>query len=183
MIYLYVKTHNKTGLKYLGKTVQDPFKYKGSGKRWRNHIKVHGDDVTTEILLITESVEELKETGKFFSKIFHVKSSSDWANIKDEEGDGGDYWSNLERPPETKQKIKLSLTGRTRNEETKAKIKQSVNMWYQNNPDSHQPYVHTDADMEKMRKPRVGLTCPHCGKQGRGSAMKQWHFDRCQMKL
>ena len=42
MIYLYVKTHNKTGLKYLGKTEQDPFVYLGSGKRWLNHLNKHG---------------------------------------------------------------------------------------------------------------------------------------------
>lgn len=24
--------------------------------------------------------------------------------------------------------------------------------------------------------------CPHCGKQGRGNSMKQWHFDRCSQK-
>lgn len=28
-IYLYVKTHRKTGLKYFGKTVKDPLTYKG----------------------------------------------------------------------------------------------------------------------------------------------------------
>lgn len=25
--YLYIKTHNQTGLKYFGKTTKDPFKY------------------------------------------------------------------------------------------------------------------------------------------------------------
>lgn len=39
-IYLYLKTHNKTGLKYLGKTVSvDPHLYQGSGTIWRRHIK------------------------------------------------------------------------------------------------------------------------------------------------
>ena len=93
MIYLYVKTHNKTGLKYLGKTKsKDPFKYKGSGKRWVNHIRKHGYDVTTEILLATENEEELKETGIFFSNIFNVVESKNWANLKIEQADGGwDY--------------------------------------------------------------------------------------------
>jgi transposase len=54
LIYLYVKTHNKTGLKYLGKTTKlDPHKYSGSGKRWLRHLKKHGFDYTTEILLVT----------------------------------------------------------------------------------------------------------------------------------
>jgi len=30
-IYLYKKTHNVTGLQYLGKTTRNPFTYKGSG--------------------------------------------------------------------------------------------------------------------------------------------------------
>ena len=40
--YLYVKTHRITGLKYLGKTKQDPYKYRGSGVYWTSHIKKHG---------------------------------------------------------------------------------------------------------------------------------------------
>jgi hypothetical protein len=40
MIYLYLKKHNKTGLKYLGKTISnDPYSYQGSGKVWRRHIE------------------------------------------------------------------------------------------------------------------------------------------------
>lgn len=31
MYKLYLKTHNKTGMKYLGQTKQDPFEYRGSG--------------------------------------------------------------------------------------------------------------------------------------------------------
>lgn len=95
-IYLYVKTHNKTGLKYLGKTKQNPTKYKGSGKRWKNHIKVHGNDVTTKILLATEDEVEIRETGLFFSKIWNVVESQDWANLKPETGDGGAcYWEGM----------------------------------------------------------------------------------------
>lgn len=26
------------------------------------------------------------------------------------------------------------------------------------------------------------LTCPHCGKEGRGPSMKRFHFDRCKLK-
>jgi len=54
MLFLYKKTHNKTGLKYLGKTQQDPYKYKGSGTYWTRHLAIHGNDVSTEILLETE---------------------------------------------------------------------------------------------------------------------------------
>jgi hypothetical protein len=33
-IYLYKKIHNKTGLKYLGKTTQNPYSYQGSDTGW-----------------------------------------------------------------------------------------------------------------------------------------------------
>jgi hypothetical protein len=112
MIYLYVKTHNKTGLKYLGKTIQDPYKYPGSGKRWKRHIKKHGKDLTTEILLTTESKEELKETGLFFSKLWNVVESNEWANCKPEEGDGGDTWTNNPNKELTSEKIRKANLGR-----------------------------------------------------------------------
>jgi hypothetical protein len=90
MIYLYVKTHNKTGLKYLGKTInEDPYKYTGSGKYWLRHLKKYGTDYTTQILLVTEDKDELKQTGLFFSKIWNIVKSKEWANLMPESGNGG----------------------------------------------------------------------------------------------
>ena len=88
--YLYKKTHRKTGLKYLGKTVRNPYSYQGSGTRWANHIKIHGYDVDTEILLETTSKEELKAKGLYYSDLWQVVDSNDWANLRPESGDGGD---------------------------------------------------------------------------------------------
>ena len=79
--YLYVKTHLVSGLKYLGKTEKDPYIYKGSGVRWKNHIRKHGYDVRTDILLMTDDYDELVETGLFFSKLFNVVESKEWANL------------------------------------------------------------------------------------------------------
>ena len=90
-MYLYVKTHNKTGLKYLGKTInKDPHKYPGSGTVWRRHLDKHGYDYTTEILLETDSKEELIEKGIYYSNLWNVVESKEWANLKPESGDGGD---------------------------------------------------------------------------------------------
>lgn len=86
--YLYIKTHNNTGMKYLGQTQKDPFKYKGSGKYWKRHIKTHGNNVTTQILLATESISELKQTGMFFSSLFNIVKSDEWANLTEETGNG-----------------------------------------------------------------------------------------------
>ena len=53
---LYVKTHQVTGLKYLGQTSKsDPHKYTGSGKYWLRHIKQHGKNWDTEILLESQN--------------------------------------------------------------------------------------------------------------------------------
>jgi hypothetical protein len=90
MIYLYIKTHNITGLKYLGKTTQDPFMYKGSGKKWINHIKKHGNDVSTEIIGEYESLEEFVKNSVIISEKYDIVNSNDWANLRIESGDGGD---------------------------------------------------------------------------------------------
>ena len=88
--YLYVKIHNKTGLKYLGYTSnKNPHKYKGSGVRWRFHLAKHGNDYNTEILFRTESFEEIIYWGQYYSALWRIVSSDDWANLKEEAGDGG----------------------------------------------------------------------------------------------
>lgn len=89
MYYLYIKTHNETGLKYLGKTNQkDYHSYPGSGVRWKRHLEKHCYDYRTDILLVTDDKNELKETGIFFSKIFNIVKSKEWANLQEEKGDG-----------------------------------------------------------------------------------------------
>jgi hypothetical protein len=91
-IYLYVKTHNKTGLKYLGKTSSlDPYSYSGSGTRWLNHLKKHGYDFQTEIIRECQTEEELKEWGLHYSNLWNVAESNEWANLKSEEGQGGKH--------------------------------------------------------------------------------------------
>lgn len=89
-IYLYKKTHNLTGLKYLGKTESpDPHKYTGSGIYWLTHLKVHGKNYTTEIVKECKSIEELKYWGKYYSDLWNIVESEEWANLKEEVGDGG----------------------------------------------------------------------------------------------
>lgn len=90
-IYLYKKTHNKTGLQYLGKTtVSDPHQYKGSGIRWTPHIKKHGYDVTTEILKECQSNDEVRYWGEYYSNLWNIVEDPSWANLKPEYGEGDD---------------------------------------------------------------------------------------------
>lgn len=90
MYYLYLKTHNKTGLKYLGHTKKDPTKYLGSGVYWLKHLAIHGNDVSTEVIKTCYTKQEVKESGIYYSKLWCVVESDEWANLKLEEGDGGD---------------------------------------------------------------------------------------------
>ena len=115
-IYLYVKTHNKTGLKYLGKTISnDPHLYQGSGTVWKRHIKKHGYDVTTEILLKTNDPTELKEVGIYYSNLWNIVESKDFANIVPEMEDGGaQLWT-----VESRQKVSKANKGRKHSEESK----------------------------------------------------------------
>lgn len=107
-IYIYVKTHNKTGLKYLGQTSSnDPHKYYGSGKYWKRHLTKHGFDYTTEILKECINKDEVKFWGEYYSNLWNVVYDPGWANLKKETGDGGQtrtwnkgktyrYWTNGE---------------------------------------------------------------------------------------
>jgi len=87
--YLYKKTHKTTNLKYLGFTRKNPHKYKGSGVRWTAHLKKHGHDVETEILCETIDRDKIQQLGKYYSKLWNVVESPNWANLKPEGGEGG----------------------------------------------------------------------------------------------
>lgn len=80
--FLYIKTHNKTGLKYFGKTVSKyPEKYKGSGVYWTRHLEKHGNDVTTEIYGYYTDREICLQDALEFSEENNVVTSPEWANL------------------------------------------------------------------------------------------------------
>jgi hypothetical protein len=94
-IYLMVKTHRKTGLKYLCKTIRNPLTYKGSGVDWKRHLKEYGIDHNTEIIRECASQKELYYWGSYYSKLWNVVGAMDdfgnkiWANRIPETGGGG----------------------------------------------------------------------------------------------
>lgn len=125
MIYLYLKTH-PTGLKYLGKTIRDPYKYKGSGTHWLRHLKKHGEEHNTKILFETLDKELLKQKAIYYSELWNVAKSKEWANIVPEQGNGGDtsmspayvaYTKTVDRKGK-----KNTFYGRHHSEKTKRKI-------------------------------------------------------------
>ena len=94
---LMIKTHTVTGLKYLckssykpgTKTVQDCIDYLGSGKRWLNHLKVHGKTIKTDIIQISRDIDQFRQTAFDLSLWFDIVKSDEWANLTEEKGDGG----------------------------------------------------------------------------------------------
>ena len=104
---IYIKTHNITGLKYFGKTIQkDVEKYKGSGTYWKNHIKKHGYNCRTYVIRTFTNMEDCGWFCKKFSIINNIVESKDWANLVDEDGIGGsNYWLGKKRSKEFFMKI------------------------------------------------------------------------------
>ena len=84
MIYLYIKKHRQTGLKYFGKTTKDPFKYHGSGKRWKAHLRKHGADVETLIFGSFDDVDLAREAALKFSIDHNIVGDPGWANLIEE---------------------------------------------------------------------------------------------------
>ena len=94
-LYLMVKTHTITGLKYLCKKVttsdSKAISYLGSGTRWNNHLKVHGKHINTEILAKygLDKIEEFSKLCIEYSNKFNIVKSDDWANLIIETGKPG----------------------------------------------------------------------------------------------
>ena len=191
-IYLYKKTHKITGLKYLGKTTaKDPHRYKGSGKIWIRHIKKYGYDVETEILKECDSKEEVKEWGLYYSHLWDVVNSKEWANLIVESGDGGAMLGKLnpmhdpiirKRHAINNKIAQCSLSTRRKKSELASK------RW--SDPDFRKRTslkIKKSHNTEEARKKKsvalIGhqqkkIVCPHCGKEG-GNNMKRYHFDKC----
>lgn len=120
--WLYLKQHNKTGLKYFGKTIKDPETYKGSGIYWNNHLNQHGHDVTTIWKQLFTFESELTQYALNYSAEHNIVESSEYANLKPEDGlMGGDTGLSNEG----REKLRQAAKSRTHSEETKQKIKEA----------------------------------------------------------
>ena len=192
IIHLYIKTHNITGLSYLGKTVRDPETYRGSGKRWKNHLAKHGNDVATEILFSSSDEEEFVFVASVVSYMLDVVDSEDFANIVHEEGSGGNTFEGrkhteetialmkkraLERPP-------LSEESRMKMSKTKTGVKIGPNKTPRT--DKHRENLSKSLKGKdawnkgkKFKRTLKYLKCVHCGKEGLDANIKRWHNDNC----
>jgi hypothetical protein len=109
LYYLYLKTHNVTGLKYLGQTCQDPFKYHGSGKKWTEHLQLFGKDVTTQIIYQSTDIKEIADVGRYYSSVWNIVESKEWANLIPESCSGHGNFGKLS--DEARQRLSERMRG------------------------------------------------------------------------
>ena len=192
--YLYIKQHSVTGLKYFGKTTQDPYKYLGSGTRWRNHIKKHGRKFVETIWLSDLYYDtSITEHALHFSYENNIVKSNEWANLKPEDGLEGCV-SGFPKSDETKAKMSISATGKVRSVETRARISavrtgstasDKTKAKMSASCKGRTPSEETKAKISAshLGKECSVIECPHCGKSGGDNNMKRWHFDNCKLNL
>lgn len=83
IIYLYVKQHTVTKLKYFGVTRKpNPFTYRGSGRYWQRHISKHGANfIKTLEVWGFDDPELCREFAVKFSLENNIVESDEWANL------------------------------------------------------------------------------------------------------
>jgi len=140
VIYLCVKEHKITKLKYFCKTTKkDPIKYLGSGKYWHDHLKVHGKLVETLEVWEFDNQEDCTKFALHFSEKFDIVNATNstgkkiWANLRPENGIDGNLpgWEgskgakngmyNKTHTQENKEYFRLLATGRKHSDESKEK--------------------------------------------------------------
>lgn len=115
---LYIKTHKITGLKYLGQTKQDPYKYPGSGIDWTNHLIKYGEEVHTDILFQSEKISDRNYWGRYYSNYYKIVSAQDdfgnkiWANRIPETGGGPGGIKGRSRGEKFKEKMLIQNKGK-----------------------------------------------------------------------
>jgi hypothetical protein len=117
--YLYHKRHLKTNLNYFGKTINDPYKYTGSGMYWKAHLKKHGNKIETVQVWAFENLDECSTFALEFSAKHNIVESEDWANLIEEDGKGGGMPKGRTRSKEHCKNISKSKIGKPSSNEVK----------------------------------------------------------------
>ena len=192
IIYLYIKQHSITKLKYFGKTTsKNPFKYPGSGTYWKNHTKKHGKEYVKTIELWGFDDQELcTEFALKFSEDNNIVESKEWANKIPEDGLNG--WQTGDGNPSKTSRNRHRM--KTQNPMSKLRINRgsfepghkpvitsernlliSLSKIGSKNPN----YKNTNASSHLNISSHV---CKYCGIITTIGNIIRWHNDKCKLK-
>ena len=184
MIILYLK-ESPLGLKYLGKCVNvDPYKYKGSGVVWRRHLKAHNitvNEIKTTILFETDDKDELKKMGLYYSTLWDVVKSPEFANLIPEHGDGGNtggFKKGVKFTKEHKKKLSEARKKYKHSSETNKKRGDAVSKTKKGKP-------LTESHKQALKKPKDKIKnysiCEICGVYTTKTVISRNHGkDKCK---
>ena len=177
--HLYLKTHNITGLKYFGKTIKDPYKYSGSGTYWKKHLAMYGYDCSTEIIGIYDDKEECMKSALNYSLRFDVAKSSDYANLKIENGDDGGSEPGAKRSEETKRRISERMMGNNHNPMIGTLKGIDHPMFGKKHSEEAKRRI---SEKNKGFKNKIGK-CIHCEIECTINNIMRWHNNKCKNVL
>lgn len=158
---LYLKIHKITGLRYLGQTKHDPFKYSGSGVDWLLHLEQYGNEVDTEVLFETASKDERNYWGRYYSKLWNIVNAVDdfgnkiYANRIPETGGGGIHFK---MNPEIVKKRADNQRGTKKPIEHKLKCKERMLAEHSNPNSIYKSSVIAKKKSDSMKKHRGDKT-------------------------
>lgn len=91
-IYSIYLKESPLGLKYLGITISNPYKYCGSGLIWTKHLRennISRKSIITKVLYQSNIRENAEEKGKYYSNLWNIVKNPEFANLILETGYGG----------------------------------------------------------------------------------------------
>ena len=189
---LYIKIHKKTGLKYFGYTKQNPHLYPGSGTDWKIHLKKHGYEVHTEVLLQTTDKAEIVSWGILYSSKWNIVSAQDdfgnkiWANKIPETGSGAGRKIGSIMRSESKELIRAKAIGRKQSNECVEKRRLKMlgkTVWNKGKSGYKLPQCANKGEKNPMYgKPVPKKICPHCNKEVDIRNFARSHGNKCKFK-
>lgn len=144
---------------YFGKTVQNPEKYKGSGRHWKQHIKKHGvEHVVNLWYCLFYDKDDCVAFALNFSKQHNIVESEEWLNLKLKDGLGGvRTYDHIEKQRKSikatyKRNGGSKLKGRNLSQDHTDKISKATSK--ENNPMWQKK--HSEESLQKMRDKAIG---------------------------
>lgn len=182
--YLYVKRHLITGLKYFGKTTKkDPIKYLGSGTYWTRHLEKHGKHIETLWHKLFTNKDELVEYALNFSMKNNIVESTEWANLKPEDGLRGGGVKGIKIMPHTlEHKNKISIGVNKSNQARGTSKKEKIYI-----PRPIRPRMKWSEEAKikhsawQIGIPKRRICCIFCHKDIDIANFKGRHGDKCKM--